>query len=216
MMWPWSRPAADPTLKEALDRGRFQPQGALQQIPFAVFDCETTGFHPYSRDRMIALAALQTDTGNMFETMINPGRPIPTVVTDLTGISNAHTDTAPDIAEVLPPFFAFVGQRVMVAHFAPFDRAFVQAALRRAGQTRWVHPLLDTQELAHALFPAWGDYRLEHCASMLNLRVEGRHTALGDVHTTAAILQALLAEATLKGISTWGDLQHLLATRQIW
>lgn len=217
MNWPWSqRPPADTALQNALKEGRFQPQGPLHQIPFAVFDCETTGFHPYSQDRIISLAAMQTDTGQTFDTLVNPGRPIPQTVTDLTGITNHHADTAPAIADVLTPFFAFVGRRVMAAHFAPFDRAFLQAALQKTAGLKWVHPLLDTRELAHALFPQWGDYRLEHCASMLDLRVTNRHTALGDVQTTAAILTGLLSEAAHRGIHTWGDLQCLLANRRIW
>lgn len=218
MSWPWfwRGRLPDPALAGALNQGRWDPRGPLTQIPFAVLDVETTGFHPYAADRIIALAALQSDTGHEFDTLVNPGRPIPGIVSDLTGICDTDVQGAPAIEDVLTAFFTFLGRRVAVAHMAPFDRAFLQAALRRAGRLRWVHPLLDTRALAHALFPTWGDYRLEHCASRLCQSVEGRHTALGDTRTTARVLNALLSEAARRGLHSWADLQHLLATRRIW
>ncbi len=217
MRWGWWRPSQQPTdLALALARGRWNPAGPLAEIPFVVFDTETTGFHPFAGDEIIAIAARRVDTGTEFATLVNPGRPIPQLATDVTGIDNAMVQSAPEPLAALVAFLRFAGRSVLVAHCADFDRAFVEVRLRKAEKLRWVHPLLDTMALARALFPAWADYRLEHCASRLQIPVVGRHTAAGDSCTTQSILLALLAECRRRGLHTWSDLSAFLHTRRVW
>lgn len=211
----WRRPV-NPHLAEALQAGAWQPAGPLAAVPFVVFDTETTGFHPFGGDAVIAVAARRFPAGAEFATLVDPGRLIPPLICDLTGITNEAVRGAPSLVTVLEPFFRFVSRSVLVAHCADFDRSFLEAGLRKTAGLRWVHPLLDTQALAEALFPTWRDYRLEHCATMLQTPVEGRHTAPGDVLTTCGVLEALLAEANRRGLRTWGQLSNLLHQRLTW
>lgn len=217
MMWGWrSDPARHPGLAEALQAGRWQPQGELQRLPWTVLDTETTGFHPFGGDEIISLAAVRLADGAEFESLVNPGRSIPPQITDLTGIADSDVRTAPKVLTVLEDFFRWAGASVLVAHCIDFDRAFVSAQLRQAGRLRWTHPVLDTMVLSKALFASWGDYRLEHCASRLETVVEARHTARGDAQTTARLLQALLRECADRRLHTWEQLQWFLHDRQLW
>lgn len=217
MSW-WGRTNPDryPGLAAALEVGRWEPAGPLVGVPWVVFDTETTGFHPYAGDEIISLAARRLSTGEEYSSLVQPGRPIPQAVSDLTGIRGEDLLEAPGALTVLEQFLSFTGRSVLVAHCVDFDRAFVEAKLRKVGRLRWTHPVLDTMQLARALFPAWGEYRLEHCATMLQTAVEGRHTALGDARTTSRILEALLAECGYRGLLTWQQLTWFLHARQVW
>lgn len=215
-MWGWRPdPSKYPGLAEALQAGRWQPSGLLDRLPWTVFDTETTGFHPHGGDEVISLAAVRLGEALEFDSLVNPGRTIPGQVEDLTGITDAEVRKAPPLLNVLEQFFRFAGQSVLVAHCADFDRAFVEAKLRKAARLRWTHPLLDTMTLSRALFPNWGDYRLEHCAPRLQTMLEGRHTALGDARSTARVLQALLGECAARGVNTWEELRWFLQYRQL-
>lgn len=214
MRWWWQRrQSGSEALAELLEQGRWSPSGPVDQLPLVVFDTETTGFHPSFGDEIIAIAAVHLRTGEEFQALVNPGRTIPAVVTRLTGITDEAVADAPAIGPVLEAFFHFVGQSILVAHTATFDRAFIQVQLRRLARLRWTHPLWDTAVLARSLHPTWGDYSLEHCASKLGVRLEARHTAIGDSRTTAQILEQLLAGAARDGRNTW-EAVHQLASIQ--
>lgn len=214
--WGKPDPTRYPGLAEAVGSGQWTPHGDLKGIPFVVFDTETTGFHPYGGDEIISLAACRVGTGEEFNALVNPNRPLPQEITDLTGIRPEDLIGASDIHAVIERFFRFAGRSVLVAHCVDFDRAFLEAKLRRAGRLRWTHPVLDTMVLARGLFPHWGDYRLEHCATRLQTPLEGRHTALGDARTTTRIVEVLLQECSRRGLTTWNDLMLFLHNRMLW
>src|SRR5204863_5715 len=65
-----------------------------------------------------------------FVTLVNPGRPIPPFVSNLTGITDAMVAAAPPLEEALPRFVQFLGEGVLVAHDASFDVAHLNAAHR--------------------------------------------------------------------------------------
>ena len=95
-----------------------------------VFDLETTGGS--AREHAITeIGAVKVRGGEVlgeFATLVDPGGPIPPLITVLTGITDAMVVTAPRIETVLPSFLEFVRGCVLVAHNAPFDVGFVKAA----------------------------------------------------------------------------------------
>ncbi len=86
-----------------------------------------------------------------FSTLVNPGRPIPPVVTDLTGIDDRMVSESPDIEQALARFVDFAGQDVLVAHNAPFDLRFLNYERRRLWGRYFTQPWLDTLVLARRL-----------------------------------------------------------------
>ena len=100
---------------------------------FIVFDLETTGLSPIS-DEIIEIGAVKLQNGKIVDTFsefVNPGRPIPANIVELTGITDAMVESAPDITQILPRFLEFSQDGVMVAHNASFDMSFLREACRR-------------------------------------------------------------------------------------
>ncbi|MEO8398124.1 MAG: 3'-5' exonuclease, partial [Chloroflexota bacterium] len=94
-------------------------------------DLETTGLDS-STDEIIEIGAVRFRDGvvtDEFSVLVDPGRPIPTIVTSLTGLRDEDVIGKPKLLAVLPQLLAFVGDSVFVGHNVGFDAAF----LRRQG-----------------------------------------------------------------------------------
>ncbi|MEQ1660442.1 MAG: 3'-5' exonuclease, partial [Hylemonella sp.] len=95
--------------------------------PVAVIDFETTGISPEQGARATEVAIVLVEQGRIvdrFQSLMNAGAHIPAFITQLTGISNAMVQAAPDASEVMRRASNFVGDAPMVAHNASFDRKF--------------------------------------------------------------------------------------------
>src|SRR5438132_13517431 len=108
------------------------PAAPLHEVTFVVVDLETTGMSP-SAAAITEIGAIKLRAGEClgtFQTMVNPGEPIPSTITYLTGITEAMVAPAPCITAVLPSFLEFVGREsVIVGHNVRFDLSFLAAAL---------------------------------------------------------------------------------------
>ena len=138
-----------------------------------------------------------------FETLVNPGRPIPAVVTELTGIDDGMVQGGPDIAEALEGFTAFAGQDVLVAHNAPFDLRFLNYERRRLAGRYFTQPWLDTLVLARRLLNGRaGRHDLATLSAWADTSVRPIHRALPDAEATAEVLVRLVALLADRGIDT--------------
>ena len=144
---------------------------------FVALDIETTGLDP-DTDRVTEVGAVRFDaSGRVIETfasLVNPGRPIPLFVEQLTGITNEAVSQAPSLAEVSEAIETFVGNVPLVRQNLQFDVGH----LTRAG-IRLRAPAFDTRELARMLLPA-GPRGLENLAEQLEISVAEAHRALPD------------------------------------
>ncbi|GMA33969.1 exonuclease domain-containing protein [Demequina litorisediminis] len=122
----------------------------LSATTFVVVDLETTGGSPATCG-ITEIGAVKTRGGEVigeFQTLVDPGAPIPPMIVALTGITDAMVMAAPRIEQVLPSFVEFLGDAVLVAHNARFDVGFLKAAFRAHGY-RWPGPeVVDTLTLA--------------------------------------------------------------------
>lgn len=159
----------------------------LQDV-FVVFDIETTGFSKED-DRIIEIGAVKVEEGKIterFSSFVNPKRPIPFKITELTSITDDMVIEAPEIEEVLPRFLEFVGESVLVAHNASFDVGFIEENCKRLGVER-EFTSVDTVALARVLMPALSKYKLDVVAKALNISLENHHRAVDDAGATAKI-----------------------------
>lgn len=164
---------------------------------YAVIDFETTGLSPARGARPTEIAVVLVSGSKIvdrYQSLMNPGVPIPPEIRSLTGITNAMVRTAPSVPEVMAAAVRFVGGRPIVAHNAAFDRKFWEAGtagLRSSTDDRFICSLL----LARRLFPGVRNHKLATLVRALGLPVAGRlHRALADAECTAHLLIRLQQE----------------------
>ncbi len=156
------------------------------------FDIETTGLDP-ERDAVIEIGAVRFKGDRIeaeWSSLVNPGRPVPPFITQLTGINDEMLGGAPRITQVLPELETFVGEDPILGHNIRFDLSFMQ----RRGLFD-LNETLDTYDLASVLMPAAGRYGLSALASALSVPVRTSHRALDDAHTTRQIFLQLFEQA---------------------
>lgn len=112
---------------------------------YVVFDIETTGFNSVN-DRIIEIGAVRVVEGEIKETFsefVNPERPIPYKITQLTTITDDMVKDAGTIEEILPQFLKFCAGSVLVAHNAGFDTGFIRENAKRLNLP-YDHTVVDT------------------------------------------------------------------------
>lgn len=151
-------------------------------------DLETTGLDP-NRDAIIEIGAVRFRDGRVedeLSQLVNPGRPLPSFITKLTGITDQMLAEAPRINEVLAPVEEFVGDLPILGHQVTFDLGFLQ----RKGLFG-TNPPLDTYDLAAVVLPDAGRYSLGGLASHLQVPQRDAHRALEDARTTMQVFRRL-------------------------
>ncbi|MEL6768908.1 MAG: 3'-5' exonuclease [Pseudomonadota bacterium] len=183
---------------------------ALRDLCFVVFDTETTGLST-STDDVVQIGAVRVLNGRIvpgevFDSYVDPGRPIPPASTKIHHVSDADVAGAPDFAAAGRAFHAFARGSVLVAHNAPFDLAFFRRYEEAMG-VEWAHPVLDTVLISAMTFGITEEHSLDALCERLEVPIppEARHSALGDALVTAEVLVRLLPLLEAKSLVTLGD-----------
>ncbi|MEX0865444.1 MAG: DEDD exonuclease domain-containing protein [Acidimicrobiia bacterium] len=181
----------------------------LFDVTFCVLDLETTGGS--ARDCAITeIGAVKYRGGEQlsaFQTLVDPGLPIPPFITVLTGITEAMMISAPQIEAALPSFLEFISDAVIVGHNVRFDMSFLAASISRLGYPRLENQVVDTAALARRLIrPEVRNLRLQTLASHFRSPVAPVHRALDDARATAHVFHALLERAGSLGVTNLDDL----------
>lgn len=160
---------------------------------YVVFDIETTGLSSRN-DKITEIGAVKIVDGTIvdrFSQLVNPEREIPQVVVELTGISNAKVENEPTIEEVIPKFYEFSKDSVLVAHNAKFDISFIRREYAN-NNLEFSHPILDTLVLARALMTDMKRFNLGTLCKNLGVSLVGAHRAVNDAEATAAMFIKLI------------------------
>lgn len=151
---------------------------------FVIFDTETTGLDS-EYDRLTQIAGLVFSDGRIyssFDTMVDPERPIPEKITELTGIDDAMVEGAPSEAEALRRFLEFANGAVLVAHNANFHVGFLKAAAKRSN-IEFNCTFIDTLSLARVLYQDLSGFSLNELAA---------HFGIGDCSNPSKALSDAL------------------------
>lgn len=181
----------------------------LVDLAYTVFDTETTGLEPSQGDEIISIGAARIVNGRLlrsetFETLVDPQRPISPASMAVHGITPDLLAGQPRITEVLPRFWRFSQDTVLVGHNAAFDMRFLQLKEGPTG-VRFGQPVLDTLLLAAVVHPNAETQSLEDIAARFGIPILGRHTALGDALATAEVFLALIPLLAAQGVRTLAE-----------
>ena len=180
------------------------PRGqVLDDATYCVLDLETTGIS-ITTEKITEVGIMKVKNGEVideFEIFVNPEKPIPQRVVEVTNITDEMVKDAETIDKVFPKILEFVGDSIIVAHNASFDVGFLKHNAKLLGY-EFNNTYIDTLPLAKDLFPDLKKYKLGKIADSLGIEVDVAHRALADVDTTVKVFNVMLKKLKAKGINT--------------
>jgi DNA polymerase III subunit epsilon len=193
---------------------------------YVVLDLETTGLS-LSRDRVLSMAAFRVVSGRIplgeiFSSLVNPGRSIPLSAIKIHGILPDMVAQAPSFAEALDDFLQYLGKDILAGFHVRFDLNFINKVMRRRHGFKLQNLILDIAPMCRKMvLPSHlrsystryrRDLSLDAVANHFRIDIPERHTALGDALAAAMILQRLIAELEKRG---QGRLRDLIARSSV-
>ena len=186
----------------------------LVDVPFVVFDLETSGAAPSTGAAITEIGAVKVLGGIVigeFQSFVNPGHYLSDFITSLTGITDSMLADAPSIAQVLPTFLDFLGsghESVLVAHNAPFDMSFMKAAAI-AHEYQWPeYKVVDTARVARYVLDRdeVPNCKLSTLAPFFGSATSPSHRALDDARATVDVLHGILERLGTHDVRTLDQL----------
>lgn len=185
----------------------------LSELKFVVFDVETTGLEPESGDRIVEIAALKAEGGNVvdrFHSLINPKVPVSAGAFAVNGITLEMLKGAPAPLEIIPKFVDFIKTDALFAYNANFDAAFLAQELKLLGENLPQELIIvDILAMARSLVANLASYKLESVAKYLGYAQVQKHRAIEDVEMSFFVLQKLFAILKTRGIDDFSQIKNL-------
>lgn len=178
---------------------------------FIFFDLETTGTSIYT-DKVIEIAAVLVKNGeikNTYQTFVNPHQAIPPKITELTGITNQMVYSGKEEDEAFEGLLDFIGDKLIAAHNASFDTAFLNRWLLKKDINK-SYSYIDSLPLARSVVPEIGRYNMGRLCSFFKIKNDHAHRAIDDSIASAKVLLKLFERAKERGVTKVSDLNSLL------
>ena len=170
---------------------------------YAIVDIETTG--SYAAANGITEISIHVHDGTAvtqkFETLINPGQPIPYFIQTMTGITDKMVADAPAFKDVAEKIYTILHDKIFIAHNVNFDYSFIKSHLKECGY-EWNSQKLCTVRLSRKILPGYPSYSLGKLCQSLGIKINDRHRAGGDAAATVKIFQLLLQNDKEQHIQT--------------
>ena len=206
------RPPATPAQRASLEAAYAStklPGGRTpwRSAAFCVVDLELTGLDVRS-DEIISYGAVpidggRVDAGRVSYGLVRPRRPPSEASVLIHGIRTVDLEEAPPLETALWPLVEALTGRLIVAHAAAVEEAFLSVAFASMGLGLHT-PLIDTDALGRLLMAERGEIPprflpLGEIAAYFGLPVHRPHHALGDALTTAQAFLALASHLEVRG-----------------
>lgn len=175
---------------------------------FVVFDTETTGLSA-AKDKILEIGAIRFENGipvAAFETLVNPGKPIPEEASSINHITDDMVANAPAIWQVLPAFDAFVGKSAVVAHNLKFDLKFIHRSGSKLIDTKRKYyctyeqskrllkgPTYRNGEMTDKDYDVY-DHKLGTLCEYYHIFQPDQHRAVADAFVTGKLFLKLVGE----------------------
>ena len=176
---------------------------------YCVLDLETTGFSPKT-EKITEVGIMKIKSGEVidsFSCFVNPEKPIPERVVEVTHITDDMVKDAETIDKVFPKILEFCKDSVIVAHNASFDVGFLKYNAKELGYD-FDFTYVDTLALARKIYPNLKKHKLGKIAEFLNIKVEVAHRALDDVDTTVKVYNEMMKVLKERGAKTVADIEE--------
>ena len=193
----------------------------LIDVPFVVFDLETSGAAPSTGAAVTEIGAVKVLGGKVigeFQSFVNPGHYLSEFITSLTGITDAMLAEAPTIDQIFPTFINFLGagnETVLVAHNAPFDMSFMKAAAS-AHSYQWPdYTVIDTARIARYVLDRdeVPNCKLSTLAQFFGSPTSPSHRALDDARATVDVLHGIFERLGSHNVRTLDELMQFKRKR---
>ena len=161
---------------------------SLLDLPdnYIVVDLETTGLDPVGCE-IIEIGAIRCVGGeelDRFESLIKPSGPLPSIITQITGLRDSDLQEAPSIDEVLPEFLNYVGDSILVGHNVNFDVNFLYEKTLEHTGALFTNSFVDTLRLSRILYPGVRSHKLADMGRLCRIPNRSAHRAMADVEQT--------------------------------
>ena len=173
----------------------------LDVLPLLAVDVETTGLSPL-RDRVLAVGWVPVDGARIdlsgarrhVVRRDDPGQAV-----TIHGLTHDDLEDGRPLVEVLTELRHALSGRVLLAHYAAFDLAFLDAAFEAVGERPVRLPDVCTMDLQRRLLARHGEVppdalRLWRARERHGLPPAKAHDALGDALACAELYLAQVAE----------------------
>lgn len=214
---------------------------SLKEKEYVIFDVETTGLSPDRGDRVIEVAAVKVENGEVvdqFESLINPHRSIPFEATQVNGISDEMVAGAPEAKDVVEKFLKFISGSCLVGHNVKFDLKFMNSEIslsqsedsssglelfaaeqvysdEEAVSSLDNFEVLDSLKMARGLISNLPSYALAVVANHFDIQEEQIHRALSDVLITHKVFIELLNIAEARNLTQFSIVHNLFGAQKI-
>ncbi len=188
---------------------------------FVVFDFETTGFNAGGADSIIEIGAVKIKNGEILERydeLINPGRPLPEKITELTNITDEMLVGKENEETAVKRFVEWFGDCPMVAHNAKFDTSFLEMAYKKYNLGTFKNPVIDTLELSRTLDNTYARHSLSALVKRYEVPwdEEAHHRGDYDAEGTALVFHKMLKKLSNRNIEKMSELDSLVSKDEIY
>ena len=176
----------------------------LDLSTFIAFDFETTGLD-HQNDKIIEVAAIKFIDGEIadrYVELVNPGMSIPSVITEITGISDKMVRSSPSEELIIDDLLSFIGDNPLVAHNIHFDEKFLFQLCNRLGRDVLKNAQYDTLQLARSVLYDQPVFNLSALSEYFGLSSKGAHRAEKDTENTGLIFLELVDEVSKYPLET--------------
>ena len=192
----------------------------LEGTTYVVFDTETTGFNAGGEDQMIEIGAVKIcgeEIVDRFDELIDPQRPLPQKITELTCITDEMLKGKDSEETVTKKFLEWAGDLPMVAHNAKFDISFIEMAMKKYNLGTFKNTVIDTLELSRTLDQGFARHGLSALVKRYNVPWEedAHHRADYDAEGTARVFSKMLQKLTAQNYKVISDLDKLVSKDEI-
>ncbi len=187
---------------------------------YVVFDFETTGFNAGGGDSIIEIGAVKILNGEIidkYDELINPGRPLPKKITEVTSITDEMLAGKDNEESAIKRFIEWYGDLPMVAHNAKFDVSFLEMAHQKYNLGEFNNTVIDTLELSRTMDNSFGRHSLSALVKRYDVPFdeESHHRGDYDAEATAYVFHKMMKKLGGMNLEKISDLDKLVSKDEI-